>query len=269
MIREAIVKDLQGVMDLIASQERNPENGRLRSAYFYRGMPNASFHLATSLQRNCKQEKKKLESIMLSNFAKYACIEEPLLSSSVWKQMILGQHHGLPTRLLDWTHSPLVALHFANDEALSGLDEHDCVVWRIDARKMKEFLPEKYRQELKSKETFIFSMDSLSEVAPTLEQYDEDLGNTAFAMMEPPSIDQRIVNQYSFFAVIPSGINDIEQLLDNLPIEAVRYVIRKEIRWDVRDLLDQLNVNDRIIYPGLDGISRWLGRHYYVRELNS
>ncbi len=88
-------------------------------------------------------------------------------------------------------------------------------------------------------------------------------------MMEPPSIDQRIVNQYSFFAVIPNGVDDIQQLLMDLPIEAIRFVIKKELRWDVRDLLDQLNVNDRIIYPGLDGISRWLGRHYYVREQNS
>ena len=165
--------------------------------------------------------------------------------------------------------SPLIALHFANDEALSELDKHDCVVWRIDARKMKEFLPEKYKSQLKRNETFIFSMDTLSEVASSLEQYDADLGGSAFAIMEPPSFDQRIVNQYSFFAVIPSGIDDIEKLLANLPIEAIRYIIRKELRWDIRDLLDQFNVNDRIIYPGLDGISRWLGRHYYVRESNS
>ena len=53
----------------------------------------------------------------------------------------------------------------------------------------------------------------------------------------------------------------------DLSIEAIRFVIKKELRWNVRDLLDQLNVNDRIIYPGLDGISRWLGRHYYVRDV--
>ena len=78
-------------------------------------------------------------------------------------------------------------------------------------------------------------------------------------MIEPPSIDQRIVNQYSFFSVIPNGITDIEGLLAKVRVESVRYIIRKEIRWDVRDMLDQFNVNDRIIYPGLDGICKWLG----------
>ncbi len=265
MIRDVIISDLQGVMGLISDQERNPENHRLRSSFFFRGMPNVGYHLVTSLQRNCKMLKQTLEPIMLENFTKYAMMEEPGISSSIWRQMIVGQHHGLPTRLLDWTHSPLVALHFANDEPLDSLDQHDCVVWRIDARAMNNCLPTDYQTQLEKKKTYMFSVDALSEISPTLDKYDADLGSTAFAMMEPPSLDQRIVNQYSFFSVIPNGINDIENFLANVPVEAVRYIIRKEIRWDIRDMLDQFNVNDRIIYPGLDGICKWIGRHYFVR----
>ncbi len=265
MIKDILVKDIAGAMELIASQERNPDHNRLRSAFFYRGLPNADFHLSTSLQRNCKSKRKELEPILLANFAKYASMEEPQVKQSIWVQMILGQHHGLSTRLLDWTHSPLVALHFAMDEALDNLDQHDCVVWRINARELMGLLPDQYRQKLDQNKTFIFSLDTLSQVAPSLEQYDCDLGDSSFAMMEPPSIDQRIVNQYSFFAVIPNDVNDIEKLLQDAPIESVRYIIRKEIRWDIRDMLDQFNVNERIIYPGLDGISRWLDRHYFVK----
>ena len=85
-------------------------------------------------------------------------------------------------------------------------------------------------------------------------------------VIEPPSIEQRIVNQYSFFSVVPMGISDIEDFLDRRTRNTVKYVIDKKLRWRVRDMLDQLNVSERIMYPGLDGLSKWISRHYFVKE---
>ena len=127
--------------------EYRPELKRNRSAYVYRGMADASFKMVTSLRRNSKQLQQALEPAILKNFAKYAVIEDPSVAHSVWRQMILGQHHGLPTRLLDWTHSALVALHFAvSEENLDNMAEHDCMVWRIDIDELHSLLPEPIRQ---------------------------------------------------------------------------------------------------------------------------
>jgi hypothetical protein len=60
-------------------------------------------------------------------------------------------------------------------------------------------------------------------------------------------------------------MEDIEAFLNEHTNKTVRFIIKKEIRWRARDLLDQLNISERIIYPGLDGLSRWLERHYYVK----
>ena len=63
-----------------------------------------------------------------------------------------------------------------------------------------------------------------------------------------------------------TAIEDIEEFLNKYTKRTVRFIIKKEIRWQARDLMDQLNISERIIYPGLDGLSRWLQRHYYVKD---
>ena len=154
MIHTKKIDTLDGVKDLLFLQERNQENGRYRSSFFYRGMPDAEFDLSTSLLRNCGDYANALELPLIENFIKYASIEDPTINESIWKAMIVGQHHGLPTRLLDWTHSILVALHFAETEDdLSKLDKRDCVVWKIDARELNQKLPEKYKAALSKKKT--------------------------------------------------------------------------------------------------------------------
>ena len=61
-------------------------------------------------------------------------------------------------------------------------------------------------------------------------------------------------------------MEDVVGFLDKHTDRTVRYIIKKEIRWQVRDLLDQLNISERIVYPGLDGLSQWLARHYFVKD---
>lgn len=267
MVTTVHIQDLDGVQKLLFEQRRNEENGRFRSSLFYRGLPNKEYSLVTSLSRNCGDKAPLLEQHLLNNFIKYASIEDPSIESSIWRAMIVGQHHGLPTRLLDWTHSTLVALHFANTENdLQMLGRRDCVVWRIDARELNQHLPQKYQKVLTTNKTFIFSVNNLAQVTNSIDAYDLDMGGNAMVTVEPPSIDQRIVNQYSFFTVVPKGITKLEDYLDKNTNNSVKYIIDKSLRWDLRDILDQLNMNERMIYPGIDGIAKWLARHYYVKH---
>ena len=266
MITVVHIDKVEDLTPLLAQQEYNGDIDRYRSLYLYRGMSNADFTLATSLHRNCKDKKAELESRILRSFTKYAIIEDPELPDSVWRQLIRGQHHGLPTRLLDWSQSPLVSLHFAMSEPnLDNLGDHDCVVWRLDAREMDSFLPDKYQNYLKSHNTPIFSLRGLSSITNSLEEYDRDMGGKAMVIVEPPSLDFRIVNQFSFFLVVPNDVDDVEKFLDENTQNTIKYIINKDLRWRVRDMLDQLNVCERTMFPGLDGLSKWLGRYYFVK----
>jgi hypothetical protein len=45
-----------------------------------------------------------------------------------------------------------------------------------------------------------------------------------------------------------------------------KIIIPREMKWEVRDKLDQSNINERVLFPGLDGLSQWLKRHYTPRD---
>ena len=266
MIQEERISTLEDLMPLLSEQEYRPELKRNRSGYLYRGMPNVSYKMQTSLNRCCRELQQTLEPAILNSFAKYAVKEDPTVCQSVWNRMITGQHYGLPTRLLDWTHSALVALHFAmTEDNLAEMDDHDCVVWRIDMQEQIDHLPEKYRQAVNREQTTLFSVEILTRITDSLQQYDEDMGNHSMVIIEPPSTNPRIVSQYSFFSLVPMGITDIEAYLNEYTNHTVKYVIDRQLRWRVRDMLDQLNISERLLYPGLEGLSKWIARHYYVK----
>ncbi len=269
-IKTVRIHELEEVVQLITEQPFDPNIQRNRSPFFYRGLSNSSYCLQTSLQRNCGDKRRQLEACMLRNFAKYAMETEhgPRISTSDWNKLIIGQHHGLPTRLMDWSYSPLVALHFALSEANPAeYDNHDCTVWKIDCNEINKALSPKYTCRLgkPGEGAYLFTVDMLADVS--LDEYDDDMKkNGAFLLLEPPSIDQRIVNQYSYFTVIPTYMDCVEEYISEKLPNTVRYVIDKTIRWRIRDMLDQMNINERILLPGLDGLAAWLKRYYYVKK---
>lgn len=263
MVTTKYISTIEDVKDLVFDHPVDA-NGRNRGTNLYRGMPNSEYKLLTSLQRNCGSKSKQLEEKLLANFKKYTSAELEVDQDNIWALMTLGQHHGLPTRLLDWTHSPLVALSFATLEESSQLNKHDSVLWKIDYSSIHDNLPVEFQSCLK--DSRIFSIDSLSTVVNTLSDYDKLVESKAMVIIEPPSLDPRIVNQYAFFSIIPSGVSDIEDFLDKHTDKTVKYIIDKKLKWRIRDFLDEVNISERTIYPGLDGICKWLARHYYVRE---
>lgn len=267
-IREVRITTMEELGELLYDHPFDKKIGRNRDLYVYRGLPDVNYKLVTTLQRCCKSKKKEIEKSLYDNFAKYAELEDATIRNSVWRCMILGQHHGLPTRLLDWSKSPLIALHFATTEDdMDNLDRRDCVVWRLDVEKLHAKLPYKYLTEMEQAGQHIFSVDMLQATCDNLNGYDADMGNKYMVIMEPPTMDERMMNQYSFFSVVPSDVNQVEEILEHNTDAVVKYVISKNLRWEIRDFLDQANVSERIVYPGLGGIAAWIRRHYFVRQM--
>lgn len=233
-------------------------HGRHRSDFVYRGVADASWGLVTSLKR-LGGDYVNVEKPLLRSFRKYA-EQGSIPGESVWVRLSVAQHHGLPTRLLDWTVSPRVALHFATVE-----QEHydkDAAIWCIDVVQARTLLPQRLRAVLRQEYAFLFSVEMLESIA-SLEQFDGFAADGEFVLFfEPPSLDARIVNQGAIMSVMPGAALVLSDFLLSQPSLYRRIVIPKELKWEARDKLDQDNVTERMLFPGLDGLSRWLKRYY-------
>ncbi|MEM8674755.1 MAG: FRG domain-containing protein [Cyanobacteria bacterium P01_G01_bin.67] len=231
--------------------------GRIRSNYVYRGVANANWSLDTSLQR-LGGTFHNLERPLLRNFKKYATPGE-ILDSNKWVQISVAQHHGLPTRLLDWTTSPQVALHFAT----KNLNHYyqDGVIWCVDVVAAHKILPQDLKQILTQESANVFSVEMLEKI--NLEDFDQlGLDNPFVLFFEPPSLDARIVNQHAILSAMPGAELLLHDFLINHPNLYKRIIVPSEIKWEARDKLDQDNVCETTLFPGLDGLSSWLKRYY-------
>lgn len=237
--------------------------GRFRSKYAFRGMSDANYDLQTSLTRLAGTDE-KLEGHLLRNFRKYAR-RDSAPDDSIWNWLALAQHHGLPTRLLDWTYSPLVALHFATE----NIEKYDVdgVIWFVDFVKTNQLLPEKLKALLEEEGSNAFTVEMLDRVAGTLADYDRLWGEEFVVFFEPPSLDDRIVNQFALFSMMSSPVTRLDEWLATYPKLYRRVIIPAPLKWEVRDKLDQANITERVLFPGLDGLSNWLKRYYIKKNL--
>ena len=232
---------------------------RFRSNYAFRGMPDVNDDLVTGLAR-LGGPFEQTEPHILRAFRKYARPEEAA-GTSLWKWLALAQHHGLPTRLLDWTYSPFVALHFVV-ETMETFGR-DGVVWCVDYVKANGLLPQVLKDIAARECAGVFTAEMLDEAADTLPKFDGlDKHEPFVVFLEPPSLDERIVNQFALFSLMSSPTARLDHWLERHPKLFRRLIVPKELKWEVRDKLDQANVTERVLFPGLDGLSRWLTRYY-------
>ncbi|MDX6513302.1 MAG: hypothetical protein QOE36_2806 [Gaiellaceae bacterium] len=261
-IPETRVESWAELQELLYEGSWNDGLGRFRSSLAFRGRSDAAEGLATSVQR-LGGDVRALEGPLLRTFRKYAARRD-VPYDSTWNWLALAQHHGLPTRLLDWTYSPYVALHFAT----ASLERYrtDAIVWSLDYVRAHELAPEALRDQLRADSANVFTADMLDRVAARLGDLD-GLGEEAFVLfLEPPSLDDRIVNQYALFSLMSSPTARLDEWAEAHPDLVRRLVIPRELKWEVRDKLDQANITERVLFPGLDGLSAWLRRYYLPRQ---
>jgi hypothetical protein len=203
----------------------------------YRGQKDATWDLLPRIARKelnlIGPDFLKKEKDILSEFKR---LSKPYLNSDLlsdnWDFLALAQHHGLPTRLLDWTTNPLVALFFAFQEKDDNIKQRK--VWILAIKK----------EELADcKKTTPFTISK----------------TVAF---KPNHITQRLISQNGWFTVHKFNINTkrFVKLNENklYKDQVFDLTINNKAREEILTRLDVLGINEFTLFPGLDGLSKYL-----------
>jgi hypothetical protein len=244
----------------------------------YRGVERVEYSLTNSLTR-LGLPYPGMERNVLRQFQKYAH-RDIVDRNGDWHWLSVAQHHGLPTRLLDWTFSPLVALHFAVADPEKYPDK-PAAVWMVNYTEAHRLLLKRDTDVLRHHGGAIFSVDALAESFKGLDELDGSVSaahpGTIAVFFEPNTIDDRIANQFAFFSALSDPWMPFEEWLaqDHVKnmVTAKKVIIspgkrsdpKSNLKWEIRDRLDQSNINERVLFPGLDGLCKWLARQNKAR----
>src|SRR4029450_9979719 len=142
--------------------------------------------------------------------------------------------------------------------------DRDGAVSVVDYVGAHELAPTPLRECLEREGAVLLTTELLASVAHAVDDLGR-LGEDFVAFFEPPSLHERIVNQYALFSLLSRPDASMDDWVAQHPELVRRIVIPAELKWEGRDKLDQANVTERVLFPGLDGLTRALTRHYAPR----
>lgn len=184
--------------------------------------------------------------------------------SDVYHWLLLAQHYGAPTRLLDWSGNPLVALYFACNTG----NKTDGVVWILHKYRYHDFI------------RFEDVSGSPEQIVTRLLTKDNSKSNPQYPFLFIPYyFDSRMTAQASWF--MSWGMDDkaLETVLcdkfmnldphndeiaffDSTLDCLIPLYIQCSDKSEIIEELDKLDINEKTLFPGLDGVGRYTNRKH-------
>jgi hypothetical protein len=187
----------------------------------YRGEPNSTFSLVPRIARlnPLLGSVRAGEIEAFEKFKNRATSMLEVVPADDWDWLTLAQHHGLPTRLLDWTRNPLVAAFFAT----VGSEDADRVIWVI---------PDQLRVVGRRTHLNPFTIRRVLKLFPR-------------------ALSRRVQAQQAMFTAHPPPFTACDK---TLPVK--RILIDKEAVAVWQRQLSLYGMNYESLFPDLDGLAR-------------
>jgi hypothetical protein len=295
---------LRIVRDELGSAEHNGKRSRL----YFRGQTKRAldgYDLKPSIGRykhldaKTPADRDRLEQEVLETFSNHLLTYVNHLPRNEWEALAIAQHHGLPTRFMDWTTNPLVALYFATRETQrnGGGESLDSAIYILisEPKRFNDLKRQKQNGEaiqqnstpirppvaLKDSDGYdIFDLDG--EQLTVFDEYEVQDDSELFqsqknsdikvdgelspfgigenVIYDPPHVSPRIRAQDGVLLACHQPMQSLEEK------DVLEMVIDHAAHDDIRRRLDQYGVFDKQLFPDLDGIAKWLKYRVFESE---
>lgn len=219
------MKEIEKIEDFYKFIEEYTQS-KSKTDYIFRGVKSTEYKLISGIGRvktnqNNENFTVTKEKELLNLFKQKAF---PFINREMddWEYLALAQHHGLPTRLLDWTWNPLVALYFAVEEEWTETDSL-LYAWEKETKGLLEQPKHKTPFCINKVELFI-----------------------------PKHCTGRIIAQSGIFTVHPKPTEEFQS--DNIS----KIIIHKRIRKEIKRKLERLGIHRGTLFPDIDGVTQYI-----------
>jgi len=237
------------------------ENSDIFNRYFFRGQSISSWELEPSITRlvkgdNISENKAVYHEIQsLNEFKSLAHLtDERLVYDSSMEDIALYidmQHYSCPTRFLDWSKSPFIALYFAVSESLNddcSLFVWDYINYMINMQKLHVNF-----KELPPNKLLNFNDYNLVQI------------------LLPTKKNERLYRQQGVFSVSNNILKshcDLINSVGSLSKDSglTKIIISKESKMEILDRLKYMNITASSLFPGLDGIGKEIRESLLLRK---
>jgi hypothetical protein len=238
-------RQINSIGDVVAAlQEQTVE----RELLWFRGHANHMWQLMPGLGRNPDHLSQETEIIKRFVQLSVPHLTEPAPKTD-WEWIFLMQHYGVPTRLLDWTESPLTALWFAMNSENEEAQRSDGTLWCLAPLALNR--QARFRGKLENELPGFDADDVLDAYLP--ERQGEGQAKNAVAATGPRN-SRRIAAQLGNFTIFDRASEPINEIGDGQHVW--RWTIPAAAKPRLREELKLLRLTELSIFPDLDRVSK-------------